>query len=297
MVSWQKRSEFQAAFLRVYMSLHRVLEFERRKDVQLQISAWEPTVQIIPLEELVSLSVIAGCRLRGVQAGHDSYSFHDLLTKPEILDKHGVLILGSDSTTGYGKSQFAKRLAVSWSCAICEGMGLPRDRAKVVITNTIDAAKDIKFEPGMVWILDELCAKDREQVIYFSENIFKVLMTPSESGSIRARNEDIVLPPHVARIVTGNADNVEDWLGSRSQWSLPLQRKCIYFQLNRTCCSSSWHAQTSTDADQSNAVGGALGRARDILMKDFDAAFQACQERENRQATAGGSFWSRLKPW
>jgi hypothetical protein len=274
-----------------------VLEIERGKDAQLQISAWEPAVKIIPLEQLVNLSVISGCRLRGAEAGHDSYSFADLLTKPEILDKHGVLILGSDSTTGYGKSQFAKRLAVSWSCAMCEGMGLSRDRAKVVITNTIDAAKDIKFEPGMVWVLDELCAKDREQVIYFSENIFKVLMTPSESGSIRARNADIVLPPHVARIVTGNADNVEDWLGSRSPWSLPMQRKSIYFQLSRTCCSSDWHAQTSTVADQPNAVGGALDCARDILMKDLDAAKQACQEREDRQTTASGSFWSRFKPW
>ena len=49
-----------------------------------------------------------------------------------MLTKHGIVILGAPSTTGYGKTQFA----------------LPKEDAVVVFSNRLDVAKEVRFKPG-----------------------------------------------------------------------------------------------------------------------------------------------------
>jgi len=78
--------------------------------------------------------------------------------------------------------------------------------------------------------------------VYASESILKSLFEIGSPATVRARNLDIKLPARVPRIFTGNAESVSLWLGSSIQWSLPLQRKSIYFQVSRPLCSDAWRA-------------------------------------------------------
>ena len=133
------------------------------------------------------------------------------------MSKHAVLILGESPTTGYGKTQMALRLGMEWARAMTEAQQLPMEEAQVVFTNTIDAAKNIKFKQGMVWVLDEFSPGDQDQVVHCSENMLKILFSPSTGGTIRCRNSDVEICPGVARIITANARSPQDWCGDKDK--------------------------------------------------------------------------------
>jgi hypothetical protein len=256
----KQRNEFQQTFLRVFLSLNRVMELSRNGGKSMCYSAWDPSIQIIPLNELKNLATVFGTRSKGTDKGFESYSLLNLLQDPSLMSKCGILILGANQHSGCGKSQFAKRLGLECAKAVCAALDLPKDRAVVVITNTIDAARDIVFLPGMVWLLDEFEAGDRDQVIYCSANMMKVLFTRSEPCSVRGRCADIKVPANVAVIITGNADSVQEWSGARFAWTEPLQRKCIHFQLSRDICQENWHTRTPD-------VSVGLGLGTEVLAK------------------------------
>ena len=90
------------------------------------------------------------------------------------MTKHGIIILGHDTTTGYGKTRLAPRLAVEWAKTYNEQHNLPKEVAKIVFTNTVDVARDIVFKKGFVWVTDDMKAHDKEQIMYLSENGLKV---------------------------------------------------------------------------------------------------------------------------
>ena len=90
------------------------------------------------------------------------------------MGKHGIVILGHDTTTGFGKTRLALRLAVEWAIAYNHEHDLPKTEAKIVFTNTIDVARDIVFQKGFVWVIDDMKDHDKEQVMYLSENGLKV---------------------------------------------------------------------------------------------------------------------------
>ena len=170
----------------------------------------------------------------------------DFFFKP-LLNHYGIVILGKSETTGFGKTQFALRLAVEWCEAQHTGKGVPREDCCVVFSNTIDVAKDIVFKPSYCWVLDEMCPADHAQAIHMSENMMKVLLSPLQPGSIRARNQDLAMPVGLARIITANAENAEEWCGFRLKWTEPLQRKSIVFPISKQLCDEAWRAAGSAD--------------------------------------------------
>ena len=90
------------------------------------------------------------------------------------MAKHGIVILGHDTTTGFGKTRVALRLAVEWAKTYNQQHDLPKEEAKIVFTNTVDVARDIVFKKGFVWVIDDMKAHDKTQVMYLSENGLKV---------------------------------------------------------------------------------------------------------------------------
>ena len=90
------------------------------------------------------------------------------------MAKHGIVILGHDTTTGFGKTRLALRLAVEWAIAYNLENDLPKEDAKIVFTNTLDVAREIVFRKGFVWVIDDMKPYDREQIMYLSENGLKV---------------------------------------------------------------------------------------------------------------------------
>jgi hypothetical protein len=173
--------------------------------------------------------------------------------------------LGSDSTTGYGKTQFALRLACEWAKVLAESRGLSRDAAQVVLMNSLDAAKDVEFKPGMALVLDEFSPADSEPLVYISENMLKVLLCPSVIGTIRARNQEIKLCEGVARIITANAASPADWCGAKITYSEPLRRKSIVFQITKPLCDPRWVSGlvgSASSRDPAIEAAGALMQAR-----------------------------------
>ena len=125
------------------------------------------------------------------------------------MSKYGIVILGLPTTTGFGTTQFALRLAVEWAKAYNEVKRLPKEDAVVVFSNTIDVAKEVQLKPGYVWVMDEMNPSDSTQAIHMGENMMKVLMAPTVPGSVRCRNADLMLPAGVLRIFTGNAASAQ----------------------------------------------------------------------------------------
>eukprot|EP00972_Heterocapsa_arctica_P021829 3210427-Heterocapsa_arctica.AAC.1 len=64
------------------------------------------------------------------------------------MAKYGIILLGPDSTSGFGKSQLAQRLAIHWTLARAQAMGLQPAEAKVAVTNTMDLGNKIDFKTG-----------------------------------------------------------------------------------------------------------------------------------------------------
>jgi hypothetical protein len=132
--------------------------------------------------------------------------------------------------------------------------------------NSLDAAKDVEFKPGMALVLDEFSPSDSESLVYISENMLKVLLCPSVIGTIRARNNEIKLCEGVARIITANAPSPAAWCGAKIKYSEPLRRKSIVFQITKPLCDPAWVTALATSSSSSRdpalEAAGALMQAR-----------------------------------
>ena len=241
---FKERTEFDKTFMRVYKTIMEVRELQN-KTHGLCFNAFKPSMTIIPLDKMVNLSEQLGTRLKEVALTTETFNLTQLFTKP-LLTKHGIVILGASSTTGYGKTQFALRLAVEWAKAYNQVMQLPKEDAVVVFSNTLDVAKEVRFKPGYIWVLDELNPADQTQAIHMSENMMKVLMAPTAPGSIRCRNADLVLPAGVPRLFTANAETAQEWVGNRMRWTEPIQRKTVVFVVKSPLVPDSWRNQNAT---------------------------------------------------
>ena len=115
------------------------------KNTPMIFNAFEPPIPIVPLEMLTNLMEHQGTRFSEVSQTTETCNLQGLFTNP-LMHKYGILILGSPDTTGFGKSQFAVRLAVEWCKAYHEETGCPKEDCCVVFTNTLDVARDIVFK-------------------------------------------------------------------------------------------------------------------------------------------------------
>jgi hypothetical protein len=163
-----------------------------------------------------------------------------LLDDWRILQRHSVVLLGADATTGFGKSSFAAKLAACWSMAAARGLGVALGDTRVCLSNTLDDLRPITFQRSWSLVLDEFSIADEGALQYFSENIAKVLFDPSCAANIRARGSNARLSPDTARIMTSNASSLEEWAGGRIPFSLPLRRKLICFVIREPLVPVAW---------------------------------------------------------
>ena len=80
--------------------------------------------------------------------------------------------------------------------------------------------------------LDEFEAADIKQQGLLGENSLKVLTDVWEGGSIRARYNDIVIPPKVPRIFAANCDDANAWLaqlGAHEMHRNAIMKRTIFF--------------------------------------------------------------------
>ena len=213
-----QQSEFEKQFLKVFVDLKTPRELTNKSSSVL-FSAYEPpdSLGIVPMDKITNMNQ-KGTRRREVQGTYEEYELTDLFNNPNLMAKHGIVILGHDTTTGYGKTRLALRLAVEWAKTYNEQQNLPKEDAKIVFTNTIDVARDIVFKRGCVWVLDDMKPNDREQIMYLSEHGLKVLL-----NIIIVININTLM---LIIILIGLAQSREAWQRSKSQPRPATPSKC-----------------------------------------------------------------------
>ena len=228
------RTEFDSTFLRCLADLLKMKELQRASKCEI-VNAYtyqedNPNMKICPLQLLRNLYQ-TGSRLRAVDLVEETFSLRQVLSDRRVAQQTGILLLGGNKTTGFGKTQFALRCAVEHAMAWCEASGAPRDEANILITNTIDSANSVDFSKIMVWILDEFSPGDKETQCYASEDLLKCLLTTNLVADLRGRNHNVKVPAGVLRIVTSNAETGQDWVGAKIKWSEPLRRRALVFKM------------------------------------------------------------------
>ena len=180
-----------------------------------------------------------GTRLEEKTSNLIKYNLHDVLkNKDQVLFRYGIVIVGANSTSGFGKSAFCKSLACSVSQCLTEAHRMTSDRACVIYTRTLEGLQGVEFHIGDTILLDEFQPGDSTSNCYISPTILKTFNDPSEVCTFRARNKDIVIPPGICRVTCGNGDDRKNYFGDTD--SLPLQRKTITFFIKRPLVKSEW---------------------------------------------------------
>ena len=184
----KERSDLEKAFLRALPELKNVKTLSSKRATGITFQVDSPPFPVVPLTHLLGLEHQGRRFIERTRGASELVTLNDLFRDASYMSKYVVLILGESSTTGYGKTQMALRLAMEWARSMTEAQQLPMEEAQVVFTNTVDAAKNIKFKQGMVWVLDEFSPGDHEQAVHCSEKMLKILFSPSTAATIRCRN-------------------------------------------------------------------------------------------------------------
>jgi hypothetical protein len=245
-------SEFDKQFMRVLPVIMEIRQINDAATGSMLFNAYDPPFKICPLDKFINMSQV-GTRLKEVVMTEETYLLKDLFRRSSLLQNYAIILLGASTTTGFGKTQFTMRLAVEWAKAYCEHNCTPKDTAMVFLSSTIDPAKSVSFKPGMVWILDEFSPSDSQQLVHMSETMLKVLLTPQMGGTLRGRNEDVKMVPGVARLISANSASPQAWCGTNSDWSEPLRRKSICYNIGQPLCSDAWRAQAASETANENA--------------------------------------------
>ncbi len=200
--------------------------------------ACKPPRPVVPVRMLMNLDQI-GTRLREQTNNEfEEFTVGQLLVEPRR--RYAVCIMGADSTSGYGKSAYMKRLGLQWSLQMSQILNTPRSSASVIWTNTLEEMNELDIQLGTSICLDEFCLSDRDACQYMSQNMLKVLCDPTGSGNLRARAKNVRLIGDTARLFTTNATSVAEWAGARFKFTAPLLRKSIVFIINRPLVLPGW---------------------------------------------------------
>ena len=191
-----------------------------------------------------STKKMVGRRLLGQnEAGVQEFMECDLdylLDHVELLREHAVVFMGSDSTTGYGKSTIARYLACKFAVHMTTVLGRPKTEATVLASTTLEDLSTITCKSGWAVMFDELAVGDKEQVQYMSTGILKILADPQSTTGARARGKNVVLAGDTARIFTTNATSLEDWAAGRFDITLPIRRKMWVFIITHKMIEDDW---------------------------------------------------------
>ena len=267
----KKRTEFEQTLLRCFTSLSKCHDLSA-KAISFVFEASKPPWAVCPLEFIIN-SEQCGTRLREQTSGAamERHSIHSLVSDPSLMARYGIILASPKS--GIGKTQFACRLAMEWSLQAVRAAGLSDSRARVCFTNSFDAAKVVKFEQYMVWVIDEVSPGDVNQLAFSSDNILKVLLDPGVGCTVNAKHGSIDIPACVPRIFTCNNRSPEDWVSNGGKnrtisWQPPHARKSIYFQLSLPLCKPSWKSDAV-------AAGVAERCNTDLVIENSRLALQA----------------------
>ena len=180
-----------------------------------------------------------GTRLEERTGNLIQYNLRDvLMNKDQVLFRYGIVIIGANSTSGYGKSAFCKALACTVSQCIAEAHSMTSDRARVIYTRTLEGLQSVPLNFGDTILLDEFQPSDKASYVYMTPTILKTFNDPSEMCTFRSRVADIRIPPGICRVSCGNGEDRKNYFGDSD--SVPLQRKTITFFIKKPLVKPEW---------------------------------------------------------
>ena len=182
-------------------------------------------------EEYINLNQ-KGIRRREITGVDEYLELHQLFSNPSLMQKYSILICGTPTTTGFGKSCLARSLASAYlKWRVQSGECNPLDTF-VHITSTVDYLQGKGLTKNHAVIFDEFQPGDAQQNPKLSEDGLKVLLDVRGMGTVHCRYGDTMFPP-CARLYTSNAATPQQWCGERFIFSEPMQRKCFAFFVSR----------------------------------------------------------------
>jgi len=167
-----------------------------------------------------------------------------------MLQRFSIGLHGDNTTTGFGKTMTAILLASLYARSLQAAGLLPSGKHRLLVTNTAEAGKTVNFETDgiLVWLLDEFEPGDRDQQQHMSEAMLKILLTPALQGTMRCKGtETLAVPSGLSRIFTSNSPNGDAWCGNRFEWSGPMRRKHIWFQVHQPLLTPEARAEPVDD--------------------------------------------------
>ena len=228
----KNRTEFQSAFLRSYNSIRNVKESQMTLSNGDVLTPDNLPFKVPELSDLRNLRKNMGSRLIQTDSGSDDkfevYSLYDLIADPNLMTNYGIVMLGSNYTTGYGKSMFAIRLALEYVKAYADKECVSYNECRVIVVGTFDALtryKPLRVKRDVV-IFDEVNPGDKSQIVHSGPQTLKNVLNVASNSTVRGRGSDadIIFPAGMPVIFTANADNPSEWAGG-ALWTKPMQRK------------------------------------------------------------------------
>jgi hypothetical protein len=242
------RTKHDAAVLRAFPALVQV----RRDRLEAMSggmvwSAVAPPTPVAPMRFLMNLDTTIGTRLLEQSGGEgiERFTLKQLFEDASIMNRYAVCFMGSNGTSGFGKSTVMKKLACVWSLKMNQQQRRAVQDAKVIWSNTVDDLRGLSIPPFSSICLDEFDIGDETCIQYASASLLKSLFDPSCPANLRCRARNAMLPANTARMMSTNATSVHAWGGSRIVFSEPLLRKLIVFDVQVPLVARGWSSDPS----------------------------------------------------
>jgi hypothetical protein len=155
-------------------------------------------------------------------------TWKEFMSNPEYFENHCAVILGSNETSGFGKSALAVRSALNMGKAMAMQRGLPASDGRCITRNSIEACRSLH---DLRWplVIDEFSPTDRSQAKHWSLDIAKVIGNMAMARDIAANYKNVDIPPHTPTIFTANAATLDEWMGDNFKDCLPILRRFFVF--------------------------------------------------------------------
>mgnify|MGYP006293242681 CR=1 FL=1 len=192
---------------------------------------FEGSRAVLPNDCFQNTDNLVGTRIDEWTGATISVTWKEFMSNPDYFENYCAVILGSDATSGFGKSALAVRSALNMGKAMAMQRDLPASDGRCITRNSIEACRSL---PDMRWplVIDEFTPRDVSQAKHWSLDIAKIISNMTQSRDIRANYKNVDIPPHTPTIFTANAKSLEEWMGPEFMDCLPILRRFFVFILD-----------------------------------------------------------------
>jgi hypothetical protein len=192
---------------------------------------FEGSRAVLPNDCFQNTGNLVGTRVDEWTGQKVSITWKEFMSNPEYFENHCAVILGSNETSGFGKSALAVRSALNMGKAMAMQRDLPASDGRCITRNSIEACRTLH---DLRWplVIDEFSPTDRSQAKHWSLDIAKVMGNMTMARDIAANYKNVDIPPHTPTIFTANAATLDQWMGDNFKDCLPILRRFFVFILD-----------------------------------------------------------------